>query len=245
MARIFTLRTLLIGLDPVIVHRVAALLLAEGHGIKTATTGASALETSAHFHPDIAVVECELDDGSGLAISRELHRIKPNTAVILIAGDRSFDVAVAAMRSGAFDVCAKPIVVGDLMDSIHRASEHHGRAHSSPWRDDAAHSSPGGLRNWCHTARQVPRRSLLFARMLRAVYRQGLPPKPPADLLNIVDRRTLAKLLSMCGGSGANLPATVDEFLDRQRLIEDPHAVDQVRRLLSSRLPAGASGHER
>ena len=92
-------------------------------------------------------------------------------------------------------------------------------------------ASTGALRNWCRTAGLSARRSLQFARMLRAVVRQAEhhTPMPPEHLLNIVDRRTLVKLLRASGGTQDRLPPSVNDFLERQQLIESPEAVAEIR----------------
>jgi CheY-like chemotaxis protein len=100
--------------------------------------------------------------------------------------------------------------------------------------------SVGTFRNWCRTARLSSRRSLLFARMLRAVIRQPTDLAAPEDLLNVVDRRTLAKLLHASGGTSDRLPS-IAEFFERQALISDERAVSGIRRALvaSGRVPDG------
>lgn len=93
--------------------------------------------------------------------------------------------------------------------------------------------STGALRNWCSTARFRGRRSLLFARMLRAVAQHEATGVAPEDLLDITDRRTLVKLLALSGGTAHSLPVTLDDFLDNQRLIDRRDAITQVRQFLS------------
>ena len=47
--------------------------------------------------------------------------------------------------------------------------------------------SPGALRNWCRTAGITPRRSLVFARLLRAVFLSDGGRHKPENLLDVVD----------------------------------------------------------
>lgn len=95
--------------------------------------------------------------------------------------------------------------------------------------------SAGGLRNWCRTARVVPRRALLFARILRAVSLQDVVHDTPENLLDIVDRRTLTRLLAISGGTKTSLPENLEDFLRRQELVHDRHVVEEVQRLLAVR----------
>jgi hypothetical protein len=90
------------------------------------------------------------------------------------------------------------------------------------------------LKNWCRIAGLSPRQSLIFARLLRAVVRHRTEGYRPADVLDIVDHRTLARLLQM-GGAGEDrndLPHDVDDFLSSQRLIRDIIALREVEQAL-------------
>jgi len=48
-------------------------------------------------------------------------------------------------------------------------------------------SSPGTLKNWCRIAGFSPKRSLMLARLLRAVVRHHIDGYRPCDCLNVVD----------------------------------------------------------
>ncbi len=109
------------------------------------------------------------------------------------------------------------------------------------WSRCAA-ASPGTLKNWCRTARLSPRRSLVLARLLRVVLRRPQCGHAPHDLLDVVDRRTVAGLLRLAGiatGNPADLPDDAETFLENQSLIRDPAALAELRRALRRRRPAG------
>ena len=94
-------------------------------------------------------------------------------------------------------------------------------------------AAPGTVKNWCRIAGLSPRRSLTFARLLRAVVRHRIDGYRPADVLDIVDLRTLARLLQLGGaGNRTDLPTHVDEFLSSQRLIRDSTALREVEQAL-------------
>lgn len=97
-------------------------------------------------------------------------------------------------------------------------------------------ASPGALRNWCRSAELPPRRSLVFGRMLRAVLLNKHGRRSPTNLLNVVDRRTLAGLLVLAGfDCEEEIPNDLRTFLDRQKLIRDRDALHQLARLLQRR----------
>jgi hypothetical protein len=63
--------------------------------------------------------------------------------------------------------------------------------------------------------------------MLRAIIRHEATGLPAENLLNVADRRTIAKLAVAAGGSTTRLP-TLSEYLDRQQLIESADAVREI-----------------
>jgi CheY-like chemotaxis protein len=97
-------------------------------------------------------------------------------------------------------------------------------------------ASPGALRNWCRTAGFTPRRSLILGRMLRAVSLGEGGRHKPENLLDVVDRRTLASLLRFTGFEGEHdFPKDINEFLERQRLVRDLDALAELKRALADR----------
>ncbi len=97
--------------------------------------------------------------------------------------------------------------------------------------------SPGALKNWCRTAGIAPRRSLLFGRLLRAVFLSQGGRHKPENLLDVVDRRTLVSLLTSAGLDVDDaLPDSIETFLDRQVLVRDPDTLRELTRALAGRL---------
>jgi ActR/RegA family two-component response regulator len=93
--------------------------------------------------------------------------------------------------------------------------------------------SVGCFRNWCRTTRVSSRASLSFARALRAVYRfEQDRSTRPENLLSIVDQRTIVKFVKQSGGNGDCLPNSVADFLECQRFVTNPDAIEAVRRQL-------------
>lgn len=95
--------------------------------------------------------------------------------------------------------------------------------------------SLGTLKSWCRAAHLTPRRSLIFARLLRAVLLRQTHGLRLEETLNVVDRRTFAKLLAFCGGphgETGGLPADPATFLVYQTAVTNIEAVRELRRAL-------------
>ena len=65
---------------------------------------------------DVALVDKNLGDGSGLEVARALRRATPDVEVILVTGYASFDSAVEALQIGAYDYITKPIADYDRLN---------------------------------------------------------------------------------------------------------------------------------
>jgi hypothetical protein len=103
--------------------------------------------------------------------------------------------------------------------------------------------SPGALRNWCRTAGIPARRSLVFGRLLRAVYLAEQGRHKLENVLDVVDRRTLLNLLKCAGFENERtLPSDIKEFVERQRLVRDPAALHEISRLLDQRFGSKVVG---
>lgn len=106
-------------------------------------------------------------------------------------------------------------------------------------------ASRGTIRTWCYAARQRPKASLDFARLLRAVVLAQGERWDLQELLDVVNARTVRALLVRAGFADVSpqgLPPSVDVFFERQRLIVRAAGVKLVRKLL---LAPAASAPER
>jgi hypothetical protein len=97
-------------------------------------------------------------------------------------------------------------------------------------------TSPGALRNWSRSAGLPPRRSLVFARLLRAVSLSASGRHKPENLLDVVDRRTVGRLLTFAGLPSGTFPSSIDDFLRQQTLIRDPEALSEILRVIGRRM---------
>jgi hypothetical protein len=98
-------------------------------------------------------------------------------------------------------------------------------------------ASPGALRSWCRAAKVSSKHSLDLARLLRAVVWSRDTGSAPEQLLDVVDPRTLQKLLQLGEqlSTRARLPMTVEELLRGQRWIQSPEIIDAIRRAIRIR----------
>jgi DNA-binding NarL/FixJ family response regulator len=102
---------------------LAALLAGEGLEIVGAAgTVAACLDLFEHARPDIAIVDIQLPDGSGIDLTRELLARRPDLGVILYTGDSDADLLYSGLDSGARGYALKAGSMAELVGAIDRIS---------------------------------------------------------------------------------------------------------------------------
>jgi two-component system, NarL family, nitrate/nitrite response regulator NarL len=94
----------------------ARLLKSQGmEVVGCATSGAQALELTEAFAPDVALVDIELGEEDGIALTEELVVQAPSTAVILISSYDRNDLGELLARSPAVGFLSKTELGGDAI----------------------------------------------------------------------------------------------------------------------------------
>jgi two-component system, LytTR family, response regulator len=81
----------------------------------------SALEYIEHFQPDIAFVDIEIPEKSGLDLIKELYRRPVNTQFVLVTAYSQY--AIPAIKLNVFDYIVKPICLEDVTACINKFIE--------------------------------------------------------------------------------------------------------------------------
>ncbi len=109
---------------------LAASFTQHGWGVETAGGVHEALARFRRgLHP-LVVTDIRMPDGDGLNVMREVRRLAPHTAVILLTAFGSVPDAVAAMKDGACDYLMKPVAFEPLERAARRVLERAQRAGS-------------------------------------------------------------------------------------------------------------------
>jgi DNA-binding NtrC family response regulator len=94
----------------------------EGYVVLEAGDGKTALE-KAEKEPDIVLLDFKLPDMNGLDVLRELHSRPGNPIILMMTGFGTIEMAVEAMRLGAYHFLTKPWDQADLAARLQAASE--------------------------------------------------------------------------------------------------------------------------
>ena len=101
----------------------AAYLSSERVVVTTVQTGREALAQFDDCPPDVVALDINLPDMNGIDILREIKQRSLPTEVIIVTAQASLNLAVEAMREGAFDFIVKPLSRERLRVTVRNAIE--------------------------------------------------------------------------------------------------------------------------
>jgi DNA-binding NtrC family response regulator len=114
------LHVLVVDDDPALLQALpeAVQLRMSGVTVDTADSAAAALERIAAREYDAVVTDIKMPGMDGLALLAEIRARRPDTPILIITGHGEYDLAVGALRGGAYDFIQKPIDRDDFMVSL-------------------------------------------------------------------------------------------------------------------------------
>ena len=99
----------------------AICLRMNGLEVDTTDTAAGALERLREIDYDAIVTDIKMPGMDGLALLEKIQQLRPRTPTLLITGHGEQDLAIQALRGGAYDYIAKPIDRDYFVASLERA----------------------------------------------------------------------------------------------------------------------------
>jgi two-component system nitrogen regulation response regulator GlnG len=112
---------LLVDDEPTILHAFQRAFRGGAIAVRTASSAAEAQVSLERERPDAIVLDVNLPDASGLQTFRRLKKIDARIPIILITGHGTTELAIEAMKEGAFEYLLKPLELPELRELIDRA----------------------------------------------------------------------------------------------------------------------------
>jgi DNA-binding NtrC family response regulator len=116
-------RVLLVDDEPNLRRILGTILRPAGYEVSEAGSAAEARRAFAAGAWDVIVLDQKLPDGDGTTLLVEMRAADPVVPVLVLTAFATVELAVSAMRAGAFDVIAKPFVPEAILAAIGRAAE--------------------------------------------------------------------------------------------------------------------------
>jgi two-component system nitrogen regulation response regulator GlnG len=112
---------LLIDDEPAIQHAFQRAFRGGELVLRSASTAAEAIEAVARERPDVVVLDVRLPDATGLDTYHRLRAIDARVPVILVTGHGTTELAIEAMKAGAYEYLLKPLELAELRAVVERA----------------------------------------------------------------------------------------------------------------------------
>ena len=109
--------------DPYIQQALEDRLVSLGYGVLVSADGKQALEMVERHRPQLILLDIEIPGMKGLDVLKEIRRRELDIPVIMITAYGSIDVAVQAMKEGAYDFIPKPFQSGHIGLVMQKAME--------------------------------------------------------------------------------------------------------------------------
>ena len=95
----------------------------EGYEVETAVNGEEAVQKARERDFDVVVMDVRMPKMDGIQALREMKRINPALTVVMITAVENQEIALEAVRQGAYDFFNKPFELAEIRVVVRRAVE--------------------------------------------------------------------------------------------------------------------------
>ncbi len=103
----------------------------EGYEVQTASSGEEGLYLFGQAQPDLVITDMKMPGMDGLTLLTSIKERSPESLVVIITAFGTIDLAVEAMKSGAYDYITKPFNREALKLTIRKALQFNGLTHEN------------------------------------------------------------------------------------------------------------------
>ncbi|MGD0615516.1 MAG: sigma-54 dependent transcriptional regulator [Verrucomicrobiota bacterium] len=110
--------------DAADIRELLATFLRDNYIVTEADSGAALKQAFLEQQPDVVLLDIMLPDANGLDLLPQIKKQWPETEVIVLTGNATFEAAVEATKRGAYHFLNKPFDPQGLFVTVERALEH-------------------------------------------------------------------------------------------------------------------------
>ncbi|MHC4394248.1 MAG: sigma-54-dependent transcriptional regulator [Planctomycetota bacterium] len=92
----------------------------EGMVVTAVDNGTDAIDAIMKQAYAVAILDIQMPGADGIKVLREIMKVRPETCVIIITAYGTVEMAVEAVKLGAFDYVMKPVAFADILTKIRR-----------------------------------------------------------------------------------------------------------------------------
>jgi len=95
----------------------------KGYKVRYAQSGVEGIRIAREDNFDVIITDLKIPDKDGIEVLKEVKKINPDNAVIVVTGYPSFETVQAALRLGAYDYLTKPFNIDEIAFVVKRAAD--------------------------------------------------------------------------------------------------------------------------
>lgn len=124
MSELVNNNLLVVDDDPYVLESISSLLKEFGFHVSTCQNALDALEKVKKVRFDVVLTDVKMPSVTGIELLQQIHAFNPQIPVILLTAFAELDVAVDAIKRGAFDFITKPYNPEYLIHSVEKAAKY-------------------------------------------------------------------------------------------------------------------------
>jgi DNA-binding NtrC family response regulator len=117
-------RILIVDDEPFNLDLLEQELTDRGYAVERANDGAEALRKNEAGHPDLILLDYMMPGLNGLDVLQEIRTSESDVPVVIMTAHGSIEIAVRAMKLGAYDFIVKPFEPDHIALTVRKAIEH-------------------------------------------------------------------------------------------------------------------------
>ncbi len=110
--------------EPLVTKSCLRALTPKGYEVTTTLSGRDGLERALRERFDLVVTDLKMPDLDGMELIRELHRERPELAMLVITGYGTVSSAIEATKMGVLEFIEKPFTPEEIGAAVERAFEY-------------------------------------------------------------------------------------------------------------------------
>jgi DNA-binding NtrC family response regulator len=132
-------RILIVEDDDSVRTALVDLFTEAGYSTETAVDGPQAIIAVKDSTFQLHIIDLQLPDKDGIEVLTEIKKIDPRSVCIVLTAYGTIELAVKAVKAGAFDFITKPFQCNAVLTLVKTALEHSWMDHPNPILHKAAH----------------------------------------------------------------------------------------------------------
>jgi DNA-binding NtrC family response regulator len=116
-------KILVVDDDEIVREVITTLLNGEGYTVRAAKDGLDAIRILRTDNISLVITDLRMPGADGIEVLREAVKIDPDRAVIILTAYGTLDIALKAIREGAYDYMTKPFKMEEMVIRVHNAYE--------------------------------------------------------------------------------------------------------------------------